>query len=44
MAAAMHAACTRAHLPYLVAKAGCGLVVFVCWSYPAQRRLVFAPS
>ncbi len=41
MAASMHIACNQAHLPYLAAKLLCGLVVFACWSYPAQRRLVF---
>jgi putative flippase GtrA len=42
MAFAMHVACDRGHLPYLTAKLLCAAVVFVCWSYPAQRRLVFA--
>jgi putative flippase GtrA len=42
MALAMYVACDRGHLPYLTAKALCASVVFVCWSYPAQRRLVFA--
>lgn len=41
MAIAMHVACSRGHLPYLTAKVICGLLIFVCWSYPAQRRLVF---
>ncbi|MBK9030952.1 MAG: GtrA family protein [Myxococcales bacterium] len=44
MAVAMHLACDRAHLPYLTAKVVCAAVIFVCWSYPAQRRLVFAPA
>ncbi|MEZ4404841.1 MAG: GtrA family protein [Kofleriaceae bacterium] len=44
MAAAMHLACDRAHLPYLTAKLVCAAVIFVCWSYPAQRRLVFASA
>ena len=44
MAIAMHLACDRAHLPYLTAKVVCAAVIFVCWSYPAQRRLVFAPA
>jgi ABC-type branched-subunit amino acid transport system substrate-binding protein len=26
---------------YLAAKVLCGLLVFACWSYPAQRHLVF---
>lgn len=44
MAVAMHLACDRAHLPYLTAKVVCAAVIFVCWSYPAQRRLVFAAA
>ncbi len=42
MAIAMHVACDRAGLPYLTAKVVCAALLFVCWSYPAQRRLVFA--
>jgi putative flippase GtrA len=42
MAISMHLACDRGHLPYLTAKVICAALVFVCWSYPAQRRLVFA--
>lgn len=42
MAVAMHVACDRGHLPYLTAKIVCAVIVFACWSYPAQRRLVFA--
>ena len=41
MALTMHVACDRGHLPYLAAKVVCGLLVFACWSYPAQRHLVF---
>lgn len=41
MAIAMHVAC-GAGLPYLTAKLVCALIVFACWSYPAQRHLVFA--
>ncbi len=44
MAIAMHLACDRAHVPYLTAKVVCAAVIFVCWSYPAQRRLVFAAA
>ena len=29
------------HVPYLLAKSMCAAVVFVAWSYPAQKRLVF---
>lgn len=43
MGAAMYLACARAHLPYLAAKLGCAALIFVCWSYPAQRR-VFAAA
>ena len=32
------------HVPYLLAKAASACVVFVTWSYPAQSRLVFAPT
>lgn len=41
MALGMHLACARYHLPYMTAKIICAALVFVCWSYPAQRRLVF---
>ena len=44
MAVAMHVACNRAHLPYLTAKLVCAAVIFACWSYPAQRRLVFVAA
>lgn len=44
MAGAMYLACDRAHLPYLTAKVVCAAIVFVCWSYPAQRRLVFVQA
>ncbi|MEZ4367611.1 MAG: GtrA family protein [Kofleriaceae bacterium] len=43
MAGAMEVATARLALPYLTAKLVCAVVVFVCWSYPAQRRLVFVP-
>jgi putative flippase GtrA len=42
MAVAMHVAVDGAGVPYLAAKALCAAAVFVIWSYPAQRRLVFA--
>jgi len=32
-----------AGLPYLAAKAIASISTFVCWSYPAQSRLVFRP-
>jgi putative flippase GtrA len=31
-------------VPYLVAKAICAVLVFLAWTYPAQRRIVFSPS
>jgi len=31
-------------VPYLAAKALCSLAVFAAWTYPAQRRLVFAAA
>jgi putative flippase GtrA len=40
-AGAMHLAVDRGHLPYLTAKVGSAVLVFACWTYPAQRRLVF---
>jgi putative flippase GtrA len=40
-AAIMHVAVERGHLPYLAAKVVSAVVVFACWTYPAQRRLVF---
>lgn len=41
MAAAMHIAAVNLGAPYLLAKLVCSAVVFVAWTYPAQRRLVF---
>lgn len=40
-ATVMHLACDRGHLPYLLAKLVSASLVFACWTYPAQRRLVF---
>lgn len=37
----MHVAVDRGHLPYLAAKVASAVLVFACWTYPAQRRLVF---
>jgi putative flippase GtrA len=42
MAAAMKLVAVDLGVPLLVAKLGCAAVLFVTWSYPAQRRLVFA--
>jgi len=44
MALAMKIVAVELGVPYLVAKLLCAVVVFVGWSYPAQRRLVFSPS
>jgi putative flippase GtrA len=42
MAAAMKLVAVELGVPILVAKLGCAAVLFAIWSYPAQRRLVFA--
>jgi putative flippase GtrA len=44
MAVAMHIVAVVLGVPYLLAKLICAVVVFVVWTYPAQRRLVFRPS
>lgn len=44
MAAAMQIAAVWFGLPVLVAKLVCAAVVFVAWSYPAQKRFVFRPQ
>jgi putative flippase GtrA len=41
MAAAMKIATATLGLPVVAAKLACAAVVFVIWTYPAQRRLVF---
>jgi putative flippase GtrA len=41
MALAMHIVAVVLGVPYLLAKLLCAIVVFVAWTYPAQRRLVF---
>jgi putative flippase GtrA len=41
MALAMHIIAVKLGAPVLVAKILCSAVVFVAWTYPAQRRLVF---
>lgn len=41
MAVMMKLVAVDLHVPYLVAKIGCAAAVFVAWTYPAQRRLVF---
>jgi putative flippase GtrA len=42
MACAMRIVAVDLRLPYPAAKALCAAIVFVAWTYPAQRRLVFA--
>lgn len=41
MAAAMHVIAVELGAPYLAAKLICSALVFVAWTYPAQRHLVF---
>ena len=41
MALAMQLIAVKLGVPYLVAKVVCSAVVFLAWTYPAQRRLVF---
>jgi putative flippase GtrA len=42
MAAAMKIATASLGVPVVAAKLACAVVVFAIWTYPAQRRLVFA--
>jgi putative flippase GtrA len=44
MATAMHVVAVKIGVPYIVAKFVCSALVFVAWTYPAQRRLVFRTS
>ena len=41
MALAMHIIAVKLGAPYLLAKLICSALVFLGWTYPAQRRLVF---
>ena len=41
MAVAMQLVAVDLGVPYLLAKLICAATVFVVWTYPAQRRLVF---
>lgn len=41
LAIAMKVVAVDLRVPYLAAKALCAAAVFVAWTYPAQRRLVF---
>ena len=43
MAACMQIVAVKLGAPVLVAKVVCSVVIFVAWTYPAQRRLVFKP-
>jgi putative flippase GtrA len=42
MAAAMKIATASLGVPVVAAKLTCAAIVFAIWTYPAQRRLVFA--
>ena len=42
MALAMRIVAVDLGLPYPAAKVVCAALVFIAWTYPAQRRLVFA--
>lgn len=42
MALAMRIVAIDLRVPYLAAKALCAALIFLVWTYPAQRRLVFA--
>ncbi len=44
MAGAMFLVCDLGQVPYLIGKVLCAFAVFLVWSYPAQRRLVFVAS
>ena len=41
MALAMEIVAVKLGVPYLLAKVVCSVFVFVAWTYPAQRRIVF---
>jgi putative flippase GtrA len=41
MALAMEVFAVKLRVPYLIAKVICSALVFLAWTYPAQRRLVF---
>ena len=42
LAAAMKIATANPAVPVVAAKLACAAIVFALWTYPAQRRLVFA--
>ena len=41
MALLMEIVCVKIGVPYLLAKLVSSVAVFLAWTYPAQRRLVF---
>jgi putative flippase GtrA len=42
MALAMEIVAVKLHVPTVIAKLICSALIFVGWTYPAQRRLVFS--
>jgi putative flippase GtrA len=44
MALAMEVFAVQLRVPYLLAKIVCSALVFATWTYPAQRRFVFAAN
>jgi putative flippase GtrA len=42
MALAMKLVAVELGVPYVVAKLLCAITIFMVWTYPAQRKLVFA--
>ena len=44
MASTMWIVSVKLGVPYLAAKAICAAMVFLVWSYPAQRRFVFVAA
>jgi putative flippase GtrA len=43
-AGAMKVVAVDLHVPVVIAKAICAALVFVAWTFPAQRRFVFKPA
>jgi hypothetical protein len=39
----MEIVAVKLHVPTVIAKLICSALIFVGWTYPAQRRLVFRP-
>lgn len=44
LAGLMHLTVEGLGVPTVAAKLGCSVMVFTCWTLPAQRQLVFAPA